>query len=157
MYAFISSAYLLIFPLLFLLLILAPSKHRAILIQLRSSVQLSLIVYALYLVRQMIGLFQLRKLLKMPNANIDYFGTGLFEMGCMMVLPFLFLQQRILNSWKLGFVIWLVLVHMLQRQDWMIIINGWSIVNAILFYISLVTTIYALLWLLKNQSFSSAQ
>lgn len=157
MYAFISSAYLLIFPLLFLLVLLAQSKHRAILIQLRSSVQLSLIVYALYLVRQMIGLFQLRKLLKMPNANIDYFGTGLFEMGCMIVLPFLFLQQRILNSWKLGFVIWLILMHMLLRQDWMIIINGWSIVNAILFYISLVTTIYALLWLLKNQSFSSAQ
>lgn len=157
MYAFISSAYLLIFPLLFLLVLLAQSKYRAILIQLRSSVQLSLIVYALYLVRQMIGLFQLRKLLKMPNANIDYFGTGLFEMGCMIVLPFLFLQQRILNSWKLGFVIWLILMHMLLRQDWMIIINGWSIVNAILFYISLVTTIYALLWLLKNQSFSSAQ
>lgn len=155
MYAFISSAFLLFYPLLFLLVILAQSRYREILLQLRSSVQLSLIVYALYLIRQMIGLFQLRKLLKMPNANIDYFSSGLFEMGCMIVLPFLFLQQRILNSWKLGLVIWLVLAHMLLRQDWMIIINGWSIVNAILFYISLVTAIYALLWLLKNQSVSS--
>lgn len=156
MYAFISSAYLLFYPLLFLLVILAQSRFREILLQIRSSVQLSLIVYALYLMRQMIGLFQLRKLLKMPNANIDYVSSGLFEMGCMIVLPFLFLHQRILNSWKLGVVIWLVLAHMLLRQDWMIIINGWSIVNAILFYISLVTAIYALLWLLKNQSISSA-
>lgn len=157
MYAFISSAYLLFFPLLLMILLLVPLKNRTILLHLRSSIQLSLIVYSLYLFRQVIGLYQLRKLLRMTNNNIDYFGSGLIEMGLILILPFLFLHQRILNSWKLGFVIWLLLLHTLQRQDWMIVVNGWLVVNALLFYISLVSAIYALLWLLKNQTSSSAQ
>ncbi len=156
MYAFISSAYVFCFPLLMLLLLFIPLKSRAFLIRLRSSIQLSLIVYSLYLVRQLIGLYQIRKMFKMPNSNIDFWGSGLVEMGLIIILPFLFLQQRILHSWKLGLVIWLLLLHALQRQEFIFIINGWSIVNALLFYISLVSAIYALLWLLKNQNRSSA-
>lgn len=157
MYAFISTAYLLFFPLLLMILLLVPLKNRAILLHLRSSIQLSLIVYSFYLFRQVIGLYQLRKLLRMQNNNIDYFGSGLIEMGLILILPFLFLHQRILNSWKLGFVIWVLLLHTLQRQGWMIVVNGWLVVNALLFYISLVSAIYALLWLLKKRTSSSAQ
>jgi uncharacterized membrane protein YwaF len=96
-------------------------------------------------------------MLKMPDSNIDFIGSGLIEMGLILVLPFMFLHQRILNSWKLGFVIWLLLLHGLQRLDWAIVINGWLLVNALLFYISLVSTIYALLWFLKNRTISLAQ
>lgn len=156
MYAFISTAYLFCFPLLLILLLFIPLKSRVILIRLRSSIQLSLIVYALYLVRQLIGLYQLRKMLKMPDNNIDFWGSGLLEMGLIIVLPFLFLQQRILNSWKLGLVIWLLLLHAVQKQELIFVINGWSILNALLFYISLVSAIYALLWLLKNKHSLSA-
>jgi hypothetical protein len=156
MYVFISTAYLFIFPILIVILFLVPLKSRTIVLHLRSSIQLSLIVYSLYLGRQVIGLYQLLKMLKMPDANIDYVGSGLIEMILILVLPFLFLYHRILNSWKLGLVIWILLLHALQRLDWMININGWPLVNSILFYISLVSTIYALLWLLKNRSSSLA-
>jgi hypothetical protein len=95
-------------------------------------------------------------MLKMPDNNIDFWGSGLLEMGLIIVLPFLFLQQRILNSWKLGLVIWLLLLHAVQKQELIFVINGWSILNALLFYISLVSAIYALLWLLKNKHSLSA-
>ena len=157
MYAFISTSYLFIFPILNIILFLVPIKSRAFLLHLRSSVQLSLIVYSLYLLRQVIGLYQLLKMLKMPDSNIDFIGSGLIEMGLILVLPFMFLLHRILNSWKLGFVIWLLLLHGLQRLDWAIVISGWLLFNATLFYISLVSTIYALLWLLKNRTISLAQ
>ena len=156
MYALIASAYIFCFPLLLLLQLLIPLKRNVILLRLRSSIQLSLIVYALYLVRQLIGLYQLRKLLKMPDNNLDFMGSGLLEMGLIVVLPFLFLYPRILNSWKLGLVIWVLLLHALQRQELIFMINGWAIVNALLFYFSLISAIYALLWLLKNQNSTSA-
>lgn len=152
MYAFIASAYLLFFPLLMILLLIVPLNGRAILLRLRSSLQLSLIVYSLYLIRQIIGLYQIRKMLKMTNSNLDYFSSGLVEMGTIIILPLLFLHQRILNSWILGFVIWLLLLHSMQKQDWIIALDSWSVVNAILFYISLVTAIYALLWLFQNKN-----
>lgn len=157
MYAFISWVYLLFFPLIMILVLLVPLEWKSILVQLRSTLQLSLIAYALYLIRQIIGLYQIRKMFGMSNNNLDYLGSGLVEMLLIMLLPFLFLHHRFLNSWKLGLVIWLLLLHALQKQALTIVWGDWSFVNAILFYISLVTAIYALLWLLKNQKNSLAK
>ncbi|MEI8074322.1 MAG: hypothetical protein WCH78_06205 [Bacteroidota bacterium] len=156
MYAIISWAYLFFFPLLMILILLGPSSFRHILLHLRAAVQFSLIIYAFYLIRQLIGLYQLRKLLNMPANKLDYFGSGLFEMGLIIVLPFLFLKNSILRTWSVGFVIWLLLVHSITRQGWNLQLDSWSFVSSLLFYISLITGIYALLWLLKKNTAASA-
>lgn len=156
MFAFIATAYLILFPLLWLMVQLAAFSYRKFCLNLRSSIQFSLIFYSLYLVRQLIGLYQFRKMFHMPAASLDYLGSGLIEMCCIILLPFLFLIKRVMQSWILGFVIWMLLLHATLRQEGIIQFDGWQMINAILFYISLLTTIYALLWLLKKfKSFSS--
>jgi hypothetical protein len=156
MYVLISLAYLFFFPLLMILILLGPSSYRPFLLNLRATVQLSLIAYSFYLIRQLIGLYQLRKLFKMPATNLDYFGSGLFEMGLIIVLPFLFLKNSILRTWTVGFAIWLLLVRSITRQGWNLQLDSWWLLSSLLFYISLITGIYALLWLLKKNTAASA-
>ena len=155
MFAFISTAYLILFPLLLIMVQLASFSYRKFSLNLRASTQFSLIFYSIYLVRQLIGLYQFRKMFHMPAASLDYLGSGLIEMVLIILLPFLFLIKRVLHSWILGFLIWMLLLHSTLRQEWILQFDGLPMINAILFYISLLTTIYALLWLLKKfKSFS---
>lgn len=157
MFAFISSAYLILFPLLLVMVQLSAFSYRKFSLNLRSSIQFSLIFYSLYLVRQLIGLYQFRKMFHMPDASLDYLGSGLIEMLLIILLPFLFLIKRVLHSWILGFLIWMLLLHSTLRQEWILQFDGLQMINAILFYISLLTTIYALLWLLKKFTAFSSQ
>lgn len=152
MYPFISSAYLFFFPLLMILIRWAPFHFRNFLLNLRATIQVSMIVYAGYLIRQLIGLYQLRKLLHMPSNNLDFFGSGLFEMLLIILLPFLFLYHRILRTWMIGFAIWLLLLHSILKQGILLPTDFWQILSSVLFYLSLLTSIYALLWLLKKTS-----
>jgi hypothetical protein len=92
----------------------------------------------------------------MPAASLDYLGSGLIEMVLIILLPFLFLIKRVLHSWIIGFLIWMLLLHSTLRQEWILQFDSLQLINAILFYISLLTAIYALLWLSKKfTSFSS--
>lgn len=155
MFAFISTAYLILFPLLLMMVQLASFSYRKFSLNLRASTQFSLIFYSLYLVRQLIGLYQFRKMFHMPAASLDYLSSGLIEMVLIILLPFLFLIKRVLHSWIIGFLIWILLLHSTLRQKWILQFDGLQMINAILFYISLLTAIYALLWLLKKfKSFS---
>jgi hypothetical protein len=51
----------------------------------------------------------------------------------------------------------MLLLHSNLRQVWILQFDSLQLINAILFYISLLTTIYALLWLLKKFTAFSSQ
>jgi hypothetical protein len=107
--------------------------------------------------RQLIGLYQLTRLLKMNHSERDYFGTSMVEMLLMVLLPFLFLYKKIRSGYIVGLLLWLILLHAQMQKELLFLGAGILLVNAILFYISLITAIYALLWLLNNSTTSSTE
>ncbi|MEI6088198.1 MAG: hypothetical protein WCR66_11450 [Bacteroidota bacterium] len=91
----------------------------------------------------------------MNHSERDYFGTSMVEMLLIVVLPFLFLFNKIRQGYFLGLVIWLILLHAQMQKELLFLGAGILLVNAFLFYISLLTSIYAFIWLLKNSNSSS--
>jgi hypothetical protein len=92
----------------------------------------------------------------MNHSERDYFGTSVVEMLLIVVLPFLFLFEKIRTGYFLGLILWLILLHAQMQKELLFLGGGILLVNAFLFYISLLTSIYALLWLLNNPNTSSA-
>jgi hypothetical protein len=88
----------------------------------------------------------------MNHSEKDYFGTSMIEMLLMMILPFLFLFKKIRDGYLLGLILWLILLYAQLQKELLFLGAGILLVNAILFYISLLTAIYALLWLLKKSN-----
>jgi hypothetical protein len=91
----------------------------------------------------------------MNQSERDYFGTSFVEMLLIVVLPFLFLYKKIRNGYLVGLLLWMILLHAQMQKELLFLGAGMMLVNAILFYISLLTAIYALLWLLKKSTTSS--
>jgi hypothetical protein len=91
----------------------------------------------------------------MNHSERDYFGTSMVEMILIATLPFLFLYHKIRNGYLLGTLLWLILLHAQMQKEFLFLGGGILLVNAILFYFSLLTAIYALIWLLNNSTTSS--
>ncbi len=157
MFEIIFGSYLFLFPILLISAQVFPINFRKTIIHLRATLQISLIVYASFLLRQLIGLYQITRLLKMNHSERDYFGTSMVEMLLMVVLPVLFLFKKISNGYWLGVLLWMILFHAQMQKELLYLGAGILLVNAVLFYISLITAIYALLWLLNHSNNSSAE
>jgi hypothetical protein len=155
MFEIIFGCYLILFPVLLVSAQIFSFSFRETIIDLRATIQFSLIFYAFFLIRQLIGLYQLTRLLKMNQSERDYFGTSFVEMLLIVVLPFLFLYKKIRNGYLVGLLLWMILLHAQMQKELLFLGAGMMLVNAILFYISLLTAIYALLWLLKKSTTSS--
>jgi hypothetical protein len=156
MFEIIFGFYLFLFPLLLVATLILPFSYRKIALNLRTAVQVSLIVYSFFLIRQLIGLYQLTKLLKISHREMDFFGGSMVEMLLIIILPFLFLYKKIRKGYLCGLIIWMILLHAQQQQELLFLGGAILLVNDILFYISLLTAIYALLWLLNKSTTSSA-
>lgn len=156
MFELIFGFYLFLFPLLLFSTRLFPVSYRQILIDCRTTIQCTLMLYSLFLVRQIIGLYQLTRLLKMNHAEKDYFGTSMFEMLLMIVLPFFLLVKKIREGFFMGILLWLLLLHAQMQKEFLFLGAGIFFVNAVLFYLCLLTAIYALIWLL-NQPVNSSK
>ena len=155
MFEIIFGYYLFLFPVLLISAQIFPFSYRKKIIDVRATIQCSLMVYSFFLMRQLIGLYQLTRLLKMNHSERDYFGTSMVEMLLIVALPFLFLFKKIREGYFLGLMIWLILLHAQLQKELLFLGAGILFVNAFLFYISLLTSIYAFLWLLKNSNTSS--
>lgn len=155
MFEIIYGFYLFFFPVLLVAAQILPFSYRAIILNLRATIQASLILYSFFLIRQLIGLYQLTKLLKMNHSEREFFGTSMVEMFLIIILPFLFLYKKIRKGYLCGLILWLILLHAQLQKELLFLGGGILLVNAILFYISLLTAIYALLWLLKKSTTSS--
>ncbi len=156
MFEIIFGYYLFLFPVLLIAVQLMPFSLRAIAIDLRATIQVSLIFYSFFLMRQLIGLYQLTKLLKMNHSERNFFGTSIVEMLLIIVLPFLFLYKKIRKGFVMGLLLWMILLHAQLQKELLFLGGGILMVNAILFYISLLTTIYAIIWFLNQSTHSSS-
>jgi hypothetical protein len=156
MFEIIFGYYLFLFPVLLIASQAMPFALRVIAIELRATIQVSLIVYSFFLIRQLIGLYQITRLLKMNHSERDFFGTSMVEMLLIIVLPFLFLYKKIRNGYVLGLLLWLILLHAQMQKELLFLGGGILMVNAILFYISLLTAIYALIWFINQSATSSS-
>jgi hypothetical protein len=157
MFEIIFGYYLFLFPVLLVAAQAFPFSIRYIAIELRASIQVSLIVYSFFLIRQLIGLYQLTRLLKMNHSERDFFGTSMVEMLLIITLPFLFLYKKVRNGYLLGLILWLILLHAQMQKELLFLGGGIVMVNALFFYISLLTAIYALLWFINQSTTSSAK
>lgn len=152
MFEFIFGSYILLFPVLLIAAQILPFIYKKVVINLRATIQVSLIVYSFFLIRQLIGLYQLTRLFKMNHTEREYFGTSMVEMLLIIILPFLFVNKKIRNGYFVGLILWFVLSYAQMQKGLIFLGGGIFFVNAILFYLSLLTAIYALLWLLKKSA-----
>jgi len=152
MFEFIFGSYILLFPVLLIAAQILPFIYKEVVINLRATIQVSLIVYSFFLIRQLIGLYQLTRLFKMNHTEREYFGTSMVEMLLIIILPFLFVNKKIRNGYFVGLILWFVLSYAQMQKGLIFLGGGIFFVNAILFYFSLLTAIYALLWLLKKSA-----
>ena len=152
MFEFIFGSYILLFPELLIAAQILPFIYKEVVINLRATIQVSLIVYSFFLIRQLIGLYQLTRLFKMNHTEREYFGTSMVEMLLIIILPFLFVNKKIRNGYFVGLILWFVLSYAQMQKGLIFLGGGIFFVNAILFYLSLLTAIYALLWLLKKSA-----
>jgi hypothetical protein len=152
MFEFIFGSYILLFPVLLIAAQILPFNYKEVVINLRATIQVSLIVYSFFLIRQLIGLYQLTRLFKMNHTEREYFGTSMVEMLLIIILPFLFVNKKIRNGYFVGLILWFVLSYAQMQKGLIFLGGGIFFVNAILFYLSLLTAIYALLWLLKKSA-----
>ena len=152
MFEFIFGSYILLFPVLLIAAQILPFIYKEVVINLRATIQVSLIGYSFFLIRQLIGLYQLTRLFKMNHTEREYFGTSMVEMLLIIILPFLFVNKKIRNGYFVGLILWFVLSYAQMQKGLIFLGGGIFFVNAILFYLSLLTAIYALLWLLKKSA-----
>jgi len=152
MFEFIFGSYILLFPVLLIAAQILPFIYKEVVINLRATIQVSLIVYSFFLIRQLIGLYQLTRLFKMNHTEREYFGTSMVKMLLIIILPFLFVNKKIRNGYFVGLILWFVLSYAQMQKGLIFLGGGIFFVNAILFYLSLLTAIYALLWLLKKSA-----
>ncbi len=152
MFEFIFGSYILLFPVLLIAAQILPLIYKEVVIKLRATIQVSLIVYSFFLIRQLIGLYQLTRLFKMNHNEREYLVSSMFEILLIIILPFLFLIKKIRNGYFLGLILWFILSHAQMQKELFFLGGGIFFINAILFYLSLLTAIYALLWLLKKST-----
>jgi hypothetical protein len=157
MFEIIFLFYLVLFPVLLISTIVLPLSYRSVIINLRITIQISLIGYSLFLIRQLIGVYQLTKLFGISHNDSSYFDSSMIEIFMIIVLPFLFLNYKIAKGKLLGWILWIILLHAQIKMDFIFLTDGWILINAILFYISLLTAIYALHWILTKFSNFSAR
>ena len=98
MFEFIFGSYILLFPVLLIAAQILPFIYKEVVINLRATIQVSLIVYSFFLIRQLIGLYQLTRLFKMNHTEREYFGTSMVKMLLIIILPFLFVNKKIRNG-----------------------------------------------------------
>lgn len=148
MLAFIAIAYLFVFPATLLAILLLKGRQQQIAGNLLAVVNLSMLVYSLYEVRQLIGLLQFALELGISPLEATAPGGYMYLLMLLIILPFLFLKRSWSANKIIGCLIWLLLVALhtsLSMGD-----NPFQLLFSILFYLCLLCTAYALLWLLKR-------
>ena len=148
MFESIAAAYLFLFPPVLIALFFLKGSRKKLLINFMSVIHLTMIAYSFFLIRQLIGLWQLANGFGISPFKYLISSEYLLELSLIIILPFLFFVKPLLANRTLGFIIWSLLLVCkiypeLNDQPILILCN-------LLFYLSLVCALYALLWLLKK-------
>lgn len=144
---FIQVAYCTTVPLLLMALWIIHKPYRKVLLNIVAVSNCLLIGYSLFLIRQLVGLYQLSQQFQV-NATADRFTIDLpaIRLLLVMILPFLFLYKPLRQSWLLTCVILVLLYWNNPVYSW----NDYDLFTKIPVYLSLFSSGYALLWLLKQ-------
>ncbi|MDE3252632.1 MAG: hypothetical protein KGO92_07475 [Bacteroidota bacterium] len=141
--SFIQIAYICTLPLLLALQRIhsnrADTYHRLIAVS-----NLLLIGYSVFLIRQLIGLYQLSSLFpSLQGKNQEDPGFALIRLSVVMVLPFFALLKKVRENLLFSLLMIVLLYWHSPFQYWNLYLL-WIKIPA---YLSLFSTAYALLWL----------
>jgi hypothetical protein len=106
-----------------------------------------LIGYSLFLIRQLIGLYQLSQQFQVSDTARRFtMDLPAIRLLLVIILPLLFLYKPLRHSWLLTGVILVLLYWNNPVYSW----NDYDLFTKIPVYLSLFSSGYALLWLLKQ-------
>lgn len=144
---FIQVAYCTTVPLLLIALWMIPKPYRKVLLNIVAVSNFLLIGYSLFLIRQLVGLYQLSQQFQV-DARADKFTIDLPAVRLLLViiLPLLFLYKPLRHSWLLTGILLVLLYWNNPVYSW----NDYDLFTKIPVYLSLFSSGYALLWLLKQ-------
>jgi hypothetical protein len=148
MYYFIATIFFYLFPILLLLFWKPVLGTKKTWLRLLLVLQVSMIFHAIFFVRQLIGLYQLAKTMGLKSSSYMPPVLELFQMGILIIWPFLFASKWLASKFWAGIPIWVVLLSLprfvnFETEPFQLLVNS-------LFCISLFTGIYGFLWLLKR-------
>lgn len=148
MYYFLATNFYYAYPLLLLLSWkpLIGSKKRWT--RLSLVLQVSMIFHAIFFIRQLIGLYQLAMAMGLKSNTYMPPLLEIFQMGILIIWPFLFASKWLASKKWSAIPIWLVLFSLprfvsFETAPFQLLMNS-------LFCLSLYTGIYGGLWLLKR-------
>lgn len=144
---FIQVAYCTTVPLLLIMQWVTPKPYSNLLRNILAVSNFLLIGYSLFLIRQLVGLYQLSQQFQV-NDTAGRFTMDLPAVRLMLViiLPVLFLYKPLRHSRPLTWVILILLYWNNPLYSW----NDYDLFTKIPVYLSLFSSGYALLWLLKQ-------
>lgn len=144
---FIQVAYCTTVPLLLITQWVTPKPYSNLLRNILAVSNFLLIGYSLFLIRQLVGLYQLSQQFQV-NDTAGRFTMDLPAVRLMFViiLPVLFLYKPLRHSRPLTWVILILLYWNNPLYSW----NDYDLFTKIPVYLSLFSSGYALLWLLKQ-------
>lgn len=151
---FIQVAYCTTVPLLLIALWMIRKPYRKALLNIVAVSNFLLIGYSLFLIRQLAGLYQLSQQFQV-NDTTDRFTIDLpvVRLLLVIILPLLFLYKPLRHSRLLTGVIVVLLYWNNPLYSW----NDYGLFTKIPVYLSLFSSGYALLWLLKQLPHQSRQ
>lgn len=144
---FIQVAYCTTVPFLLMALWVTRKSDKKIFLNILAVSNLLLIGYSLFLVRQLVGLYQLSQQFQV-NDTAGKFTMDLPAVRLLLViiLPIFFLYKPLRHSWLLTVLILVLLYWNNPVYSW----NDYALFTKIAVYLSLFSSGYALLWLLKQ-------
>lgn len=148
MFSFIGTAFLYLLPLVIFAVLMPMVPYKWLLIRFLTSLQFSLLFYSVYLVRQLIGLWQLASLMDFKQLAYQPSLVSMIPIFLLIILPFVFLFKGWLSKIWTGIVFWALLIYT-NGIDTMIT-SPLALTIDILFYISMLITFYSLILLYKK-------
>lgn len=144
---FIQVAYCTTVPLLLITQWVTRKPYRNLLLNILAVSNFLLIGYSLFQIRQLVGLYQLSQQFQV-NDTARRFTMDLPAVRLMLViiLPVLFLYKPLRHSRPLTWIILILLYWNNPLYSW----NDYDLFTKIPVYLSLFSSGYALLWLLKQ-------
>lgn len=144
---FIQVAYCTTVPLLLIALLVIRKPDRKILLHILAVSNLLLIGYSLFLIRQLLGLYRLSQQFQVSNATKSItMDLPAVRLLLVIMLPLFFLYKPARQSKLLTLVLLVLLYWNNPVYSW----NDYDLFTKIPVYLSLFSSGYALLWLLKQ-------
>lgn len=148
MLEFVATAYLISSPFILMGTLFLKDRSKVIAVNLLAVANVTMLAYSYFLVRQLLGLWQLAKQLHISFASSSVPKYYIIQLILVALIPLLFIHKRLTPNKFLSLLLWSLLVLL---RDFLKMESNWLLLLfPILFYLCLLCAAYALLWLLKR-------